>query len=271
MATSSSIWFLTVAAFLLLHVMPPAAASIRNHYCYRRIYSFGDSIADTGNLYYDTDTDNIPATQFLVLNLPYGETFFHHPTGRWCDGRLIIDFFAEHMGIPLVKPYLGIKNGNIRDWNPMEEGLNFAVGGATALNTTFFAEKGITEDCKEFLGSSLFFVGEIGGNDFNNPLFQRKNIEEVKTYVPLVINEISLTIKKLIDLGARTLVIPGNFPIGCNAIYLMMFHTQNVEEYDQAGCLKWLNNFAEYYNKNLYAELNQLQVLHPHVNIIYAD
>ena len=49
---------------------------------------------------------------------------------------------AEHMGIPLLKPYLGIKNGKIQDWNP-REGVNFAVGGATALDASFFIDKGI--------------------------------------------------------------------------------------------------------------------------------
>ena len=54
-------------------------------------------------------------------------------------------------------------------------------------------------------------------------------------------------------------------------MYLTRYQSTDMEEYDQAGCLKWLNKFAEYYNKQLYAELNRLQVLHPSINIIYAD
>jgi len=45
--------------------------------------------------------------------------------------------------------------------------------------------------CHEEIKKSLFLVGEIGGNDFNHALFTRKNIVEVKTYVPYVINAIS--------------------------------------------------------------------------------
>ena len=42
-------------------------------------------------------------------------------------------------------------------------------------------------------------------------------------------------------------------------------------QYDQYGCLKWLNEFAEYYNQKLQSELDRLRGLHSHANIIYAD
>ncbi|MED6195821.1 hypothetical protein PIB30_041537 [Stylosanthes scabra] len=289
---SSRACFLTLA--LLLHVAASSMATptpiissttSSSTRCYKAIYSFGDSLADTGNDAYD-DTRTLPSRRTLALNLPYGETYFHHPTGRCSDGRLIVDFIAEKMGVPLLKPYLGIKNGNIKDWNS-KEGVNFAVAGATALDSSFYLEKGIyniatnyslrvqldwfmdllpsicnsSSGCREVLGSSLFLVGEIGGNDFNHPLFLYKSIKEIRTYVPLVVNEISLAINKLINLGAKTLMVPGNFPLGCNFRYLTMYETTDRSEYDEAGCLKWLNKFTQYYNNELYAELNRLQDL----------
>jgi len=57
---------------------------------FKSIISFGDSIADTGNLLALSDPTNLPKVAFL----PYGETFFHHPTGRFSNGRLIIDFIG---------------------------------------------------------------------------------------------------------------------------------------------------------------------------------
>ncbi|KAJ6999969.1 hypothetical protein NC653_010656 [Populus alba x Populus x berolinensis] len=51
---------------------------------------FGDSLADTGNSRNLSPPDNLPHFTFL----PYGETFFHHPTGRCSDRRLVIDFIG---------------------------------------------------------------------------------------------------------------------------------------------------------------------------------
>jgi phospholipase/lecithinase/hemolysin len=77
--------------------------------------------------------------------------------------------------------------------------------------------------------------------------------------------------QKLIDLGAVTILVPGSLPLGCNPAYLTMFATTNKEEYDQAGCLIWLNKFFEYHNEMLQIELNRLRGLYPLTNIIYAD
>ncbi|XP_027931044.1 GDSL esterase/lipase At1g28590-like [Vigna unguiculata] len=247
------------------------------------IFSFGDSLADTGNLYL---ASHHPSEDCFLP--PYGETFFHHVSGRCSDGRLIIDFIAESLGLPLVKAYMGNKNG--------DGGANFAVSGATALEPSFFEERGFSvptnysltlqlnwfkellpslcnssTDCLEVFRNSLFLMGEIGGNDFNYLLFQQKSISEVNTYVPYVVNAIASVIHELIGIGARTLIVPGNLPIGCSVIYLTIYETLDEKQYDQSGCLKWLNEFAEYYNYELQSELDKLRTLHPHTNIIYAD
>lgn len=77
--------------------------------------------------------------------------------------------------------------------------------------------------------------------------------------------------QELIDLGALVLVVPGNLPLGCNPVYLTKYAVIDEEEYDQAGCLKWLNLFFDYHNEMLQTELNALQVLYPPTNIIYAN
>ncbi|KAF3619343.1 hypothetical protein FXO38_32972, partial [Capsicum annuum] len=57
---------------------------------YNAIFSFGDSLADTGNFLLSG------AMTFPVIGkLPYGETFFKHATGRCSNGRLIVDFFGN--------------------------------------------------------------------------------------------------------------------------------------------------------------------------------
>jgi len=56
-----------------------------NHLPYEAIFNFGDSISDTGN----------QASFYTPLsNSPYGSTYFKQPSGRFSDGRLIIDFIG---------------------------------------------------------------------------------------------------------------------------------------------------------------------------------
>ena len=78
--------------------------------------------------------------------------------------------------------------------------------------------------------------------------------------------------QELIQLGAKTLVVPGNLPIGCVPKYLMIFKSNKKEDYDpQTGCLRWMNEFSQYHNKLLVEQLKKLRRLHPGVTIIYAD
>ncbi|MCI17460.1 GDSL esterase/lipase, partial [Trifolium medium] len=77
--------------------------------------------------------------------------------------------------------------------------------------------------------------------------------------------------QELVDLGAHTLMVPGIFPMGCSATHLTKHETTDKNQYDSAGCLKWLNEFAEFYNQKLQHELDRLRGFHPHAIIIYAD
>ncbi|KAJ0986160.1 hypothetical protein J5N97_004516 [Dioscorea zingiberensis] len=81
-----------------------------------------------------------------------------------------------------------------------------------------------------------------------------------------------LTYYPVIELGAKTLLVPRNFPIGCISAYLSIFHVSNAEDYDEeTGCIKWLNEFSEYHNQLLIKELDHLRKMHPHTIIIYGD
>ncbi|MCD7448567.1 hypothetical protein HAX54_044171 [Datura stramonium] len=261
--------------------------------CFNSIISFGDSLADTGNgLYLSLNkSPSTPPPHFAVP--PYGETFFHRPTGRFSDGRLVIDFIAESLGLPLVPAYLGDERNNVK----FRQGVNFAVGGATALDSAYLWDKGVRSsnnvslgtqlgwfkqmmssfckypsECKEFLRKSLILVGEIGGNDINYGFLGNSTKEEVESYVPAVINTISSAIQELIELGASTLLVPGDLPIGCSTSYLTKFMHSDEEHYDsKTGCINWLNEFSQKYNELLQKELHLLREIHPSATIIYAD
>ncbi|KAL5575280.1 hypothetical protein UlMin_016979 [Ulmus minor] len=257
---------------------------------YKAIFNFGDSLSDTGNLLL-SGALTFPA----IGNLPYGETFFRRPTGRCSDGRLVIDFIAEAFGLPYLPPYL-----SLHEKGKYYQGVNFAVAGATALDSKFFYQQKIgsllstndslsvqldwfkkfksslcnsnKQDCENYFKRSLFLVGEIGGNDYNYPFFVGGTIQQLKAVVPLVVEAITNATSALIEEGAVELVVPGNLPIGCSALYLTLFQTPNEENYDpRNGCLKAFNSFSKYHNEQLKLALERLRLKYPHARIIYAD
>ncbi|KAI7981179.1 Acetylajmalan esterase [Camellia lanceoleosa] len=243
-STSYYFFLITITQFLLICVAHEKICP------FEYVYQFGDSISDTGNL---IRLGPIGAGT-AAARLPYGETFFHRPTGRWSDGLLIIDFFAVALQLPLLNPYLE-KNASF------DHGANFAVAGSTALDSSFLAERGIQtpiintplsvqlnwfrtllnstcpslEECVRRLTRAIVYVGEIGGNDFNYALSQGKSIQEIQTLVPDV---------EVIRLGAMRVVVPGNFPIGCLPIFLTTLPSVGPGAYDDLGCLHSLNEFA---------------------------
>ncbi|TVU30944.1 hypothetical protein EJB05_22602, partial [Eragrostis curvula] len=58
----------------------------RQNMRYAGVFSFGDSLTDTGMV---PRVAAGPASR-----PPYGETFFRRPTGRASDGRLVLDFIG---------------------------------------------------------------------------------------------------------------------------------------------------------------------------------
>eukprot|EP00262_Sarcandra_glabra_P009649 TRINITY_DN24131_c0_g1_i1.p1 TRINITY_DN24131_c0_g1~~TRINITY_DN24131_c0_g1_i1.p1 ORF type:complete len:385 (+),score=21.89 TRINITY_DN24131_c0_g1_i1:55-1209(+) len=256
---------------------------------YLSIFSFGDSLADTGNLVISN-----ALLDPVAGRPPYGETYFRNPTGRYSDGRLIIDFMAEAFGLPLLPPYLS--STNVDDFR---QGVNFAVSGATALDPSFFEERNLskalstnfslsvqldwfkelkssicitTKDCAEYLRKSLFVVGEIGGNDYNYAFWNSRGMDEVRSFVPHVVKAIEFAISTLIEQGAVKLVVPGNLPIGCISSYLTLLHSPDEGDYDpQNDCLKAHNDFSEYHNAQLNRALERLRHKYPHAKIVYAD
>ncbi|MCO5559070.1 hypothetical protein L7F22_012662 [Adiantum nelumboides] len=113
--TSHSCAFILAALLLLLVLStPPAAAAASHHDAgisatspFEGMYAWGDSLTDTGNALLYQLSLNIDGP--LGGHLPYGQTFFHYPTGRISDGRIVVDFL-ETFSKALV--YFGQIGGN---------------------------------------------------------------------------------------------------------------------------------------------------------------
>ncbi|XP_074273624.1 GDSL esterase/lipase At5g03980-like [Silene latifolia] len=247
------------------------------------IYQFGDSISDTGNLIREDPSCDSG-------KWPYGESFSTKPTGRFSDGLLIIDYFAKFVSLPFIEPYLK-KDGNFT------HGVNFAVGGATALNASTLKQKynifattnhtlspqlawfnshlhsfyhDISEKRRK-LAKSLFMIGGVGGNDYNYAILQGIALPNVYEMVPQVVQVIRNAVEEIIELGATHIVVPGIFPIGCAPMYLDLFKTNDSSMYDELKCLKKYNDHANFHNDFLQQSIVELQMDHPHVAIVYMD
>ncbi|CAN6325922.1 unnamed protein product [Urochloa humidicola] len=251
---------------------------------FESIFAFGDAFTDTGNNPVVFGWYNVSDE---VLRPPYGMTFFHGvPTGRNSNGRLIIDFIAQGLGLPLVPAYQSHKGSFL-------QGANFAVAEATALNASFFnvGQTDISlelqlgwfeelkpslcktdQECKDFFGRSLFFMGEIGIDDYHISFGMRKSMQEIRAYIPDVIRTITIGTERVIQHGAKTVVVPGMVPSGCLASILVALADADMSEYDAAtGCLKEPNEIVALHNSLLQDAVEKLQAKHPDLTIMYTD
>ncbi|KAI4325380.1 hypothetical protein MLD38_030786 [Melastoma candidum] len=217
-------------------------------------FIFGDSLLDAGN----NDYLNV---SFKANRWPYGETFFHNATGRFCNGRIPPDFIAENANLPFIKPYL---EPNFSDYT---DGANFASGGAGVLPQTLegalylelqvslFAE--MTERLKQQKGDSdaqklisrgVYHIG-MGGNDYihlaTDSLDDNATISphDKEAFVHWVMGNLTTSINRLYRLGGRKFSFQNVAPIGC--LPGSRYRTGT------GGCLNDLNILAEMHNEAL--------------------
>ncbi|KAM0890848.1 hypothetical protein ACQ4PT_026782 [Festuca glaucescens] len=339
---------LVLAAFLLVAVTGEADAG-GGKPRYDRVLCFGDSLSDTGNSailpataggpftnapYGQTHFKRPGASGRLVdstvelLKLSYlasrsaddlrrrslidtrnaAASELKSPSDRASDGRLIIDFIVESLGLPQPTPYLAGKTAN-----DFQKGVNFAVGGATALDMAFLKTKGIKSapltKQRKLMASSLFYIGEIGLNDYSFALMNNVNdtvglaeslvpdiIDVIHSalivsrstgdrlakigkswcsgsprYLPFAYNMSSST-QDVIDAGARTMVVTGMIPMGCEPELLALLPSGASGYYDPtSGCIAQFNRLAQLHNRALNRMLSKLRRAYPRTSIYYGD
>ncbi|XP_023529071.1 GDSL esterase/lipase 2-like [Cucurbita pepo subsp. pepo] len=252
---SSSFLVYFILSLLSIH-------SCKGHPNNAALFIFGDSLFDAGN-------NNYINTSFKANFLPYGQSFFKFPTGRFSDGRLIPDFIAKYANLPLILPYLHPMNKNY------VHGVNFASAGAGALAEThqglvidlktqlsYFNKVtkvvegiGHPAEAKALLSKAVYFFS-IGSNDYiapfttNSTLFQSHSPQQ---YVDLVIRNLTNVIKGIHKNGGRKFAFLGVGDIGCLPLVKAVL-LQGKDE-----CFENITQLVTLHNKHLYKALQHLE------------
>ncbi|XP_033146970.1 GDSL esterase/lipase At3g05180 isoform X1 [Brassica rapa] len=140
------------------HTQPLLAGSFPISPNFAAVFNFGDSNSDTGEL-----------TSGLGFRLPppNGQSFVFKPpsTGRFCDGRLIVDFLMEAIGRPYLRPYLDSVSTQ-----SYLRGCNFAAGGSTIqkANAASFSPFSFAVQVSQFVTFKFKVLQLIQQGNYNN-------------------------------------------------------------------------------------------------------
>ncbi|KAI6692508.1 hypothetical protein NL676_020218 [Syzygium grande] len=246
------------------------------------VFNFGDSNSDTGNLV---------AALGIRLDPPNGQTYFKASSGRFCDGRLIVDFLMDAMDLPFLNAYLdSIGTPNFR------RGCNFATAASTILPATatslspfsfgvqvsqFLRFKArvlelLAKDKKlnKYLPAEDYFAGglymfDIGQNDLAGP-FYSKSLDQILALIPTILVEFENGFKTLYDQGGRNFWIHNTGPLGCITQNVARFGT-DPSKLDEIGCVSGHNQAAKLFNLQLHALCTKLRGQYTDANMTYVD
>lgn len=274
----------TTAFILRILTLLLISSSIANsiEFNYPAVFNFGDSNSDTGGLVAGIGDG---------LDPPNGQTYFHRPSGRFCDGRLIVDFLMDAMDLPFLNPYLdSLGTPSFR------QGCNFATAGCTILPATpssvspfsfgiqvaqFLRFKARVlellaqgKKLQKYLPTEDYFVKglytfDIGQNDLAGG-FYSKSLDQVLASIPTILMEFETGIKKLYDQGARNFWIHNTGPLGCLAQNVAKFGKDS-SKLDELGCVNSHNQAAKLFNLQLHALCKKLQGQFSDANVTYVD
>uniref|UniRef100_A0A7N0TYV8 GDSL esterase/lipase n=1 Tax=Kalanchoe fedtschenkoi TaxID=63787 RepID=A0A7N0TYV8_KALFE len=261
---------LILAIFLILQdqIIPALATSSS----FPAILVFGDSLVDTGN-------NNFIPTLFRANHAPYGRDFpGGEPTGRFSNGRLMVDFLAEHLKIkdtvpPALQPEL--------DENDLRTGVNFASAGSgydditSAGSVIPFSRqmehlenyvsklKQVAGDEAQNVLNNALVVISCGSNDFGLSYFGgvRKVEFTLGGYQDFLLRKLEGFLKTMHEMGLRKIAVMGLPAGGCLPVISSIIRT----------CVEPTNAAAQVYNQKLKSMLSKLQASLPGSKLAYAN
>ncbi|KAF0927504.1 hypothetical protein E2562_033998, partial [Oryza meyeriana var. granulata] len=234
------------------------------------LFNFGDSNSDTGG---------VAAAGGIRIMPPEGRTYFHHPTGRLSDGRVIIDFICESLNTRELNPYLKSIGSDYSN------GVNFAMAGSTvshgvspySLNVqvdqfVYFKHRSLElfergqkgPVSKEGFENALYMM-DIGHNDVAGVMHTPSDKWDKKFRE--IVGEIKDAIRILYDNGARKFWIHGTGALGC----LPALVVREKGEHDAHGCLAEYNKAAQHFNKKLSDLCDEMRLHLKNATVVYTD
>ncbi|KAL9235520.1 hypothetical protein vseg_010271 [Gypsophila vaccaria] len=260
MSRHVQVCLVTLFLFAFLHVQTIATSPL---------FIFGDTILDVGNNNYINTIIDAQANFW-----PYGITYFHIPTGRFSDGRLICDFIAENANISFIPPYLQPGHPDFPN------GANFASAGAGALVPTFEGKvinlhmqlknyKKVETILKNTTGnigakkmiSNAVHLFSVGADDYLAILLSNATTPftglSPPDYVNLVIANLTSVITEIYKTGGRKFAFMNVPQVAC------MPEVRNANVKGNGECLKEASIYAILHNQALQHALQQLQLKLP--------
>ncbi|KAF8042915.1 hypothetical protein BT93_A1291 [Corymbia citriodora subsp. variegata] len=206
-----------------------------------KIFVFGDSYADTGNN---------PKSLASSWKVPYGVTFPGRPAGRYSDGRVLTDFLAAHFGVRSPIPYRWREVGS----KYVKYGMNFAYGG-TGVFDTLFPQPNMTVQIdllQQLIAKSVYTGPDLqsslalvtnSGNDYSAYFAKNGSYEDLPKFIIRVVNQLTLDIKRIHDLGVKMIAVAGLPPLGCLP--------QSTISDSFRACNATVNSFVTFHNQLL--------------------
>ncbi|CAI0475410.1 unnamed protein product [Linum tenue] len=275
---SRRVWVAAAAATALM-VMARLSSFADGEKAVPCYYIFGDSLADSGN-------NNMLQTVAKVDYSPYGVDFPRGPTGRFTNGRNIVDFFAEYLGFECPIPPFATAT----DVDTLT-GVNYASGSAGILQQTGaqlgqripldvqLDNHGVSVSAlakitgaaaaSRHLGQCLYTLG-AGNNDFLNNYFRPEfyptsRTYTVKRFTALLANRYAQQLQRLYGLGARKIGVFALGQIGCVPFAIRRYGNNG----SASGCAEALNDAAALFNVRLKSAINRLQAKLTDAQFVY--
>jgi phospholipase/lecithinase/hemolysin len=215
-----------------------------------RLYVFGDSLSDTGNVY-----------QASLLAAGTGLPASPYFQGRFCNGYLWVDYLTKQLGIELA-PVAQLASAQ-------SQSINFAYGGATtgSGNTVSLGLPGLQQELEQYTQLLLHKIADakalyaiwIGANDYL-PDAEKATSATIRRDSQPVAN-ITQAIRDLYALGARQFLVMNLPALGENPLAKSL----------GSDTVNLLNQLTQAHNQALDQQLARLRQSLPEMRLIKLD